>query len=101
MKIEALGIAVKSSSNKTLYVYFPYIKFGEKDVVRKPILGLKHPNPKYREAGANTLSKCVNAYRKDMSGETFTSFMTDLNKIIFDYVSSNVRHEKLGGILWK
>ena len=31
MKIEALGIAVKSSSNKTLYVYFPYIKFGEKE----------------------------------------------------------------------
>ena len=31
MKIEALGIAVKSSNNKTLYVYFPYIKFGEKE----------------------------------------------------------------------
>ena len=31
MKIEALGITVKSSSNKTLYVYFPYIKFGEKE----------------------------------------------------------------------
>ena len=34
MKIEALGIAVKSSSNKTLYVYFPYIKFGEKEILK-------------------------------------------------------------------
>ena len=68
-------------------------------LLNSAINALKHPNPNYREAGANTLSKCVNAYRKDMSGETFTSFMTDLNKIIFDYVSSNVRHEKLGGIL--
>ena len=38
MKIEALGITVKSSSNKTLYVYFPYIKFGEKDVVRNSLV---------------------------------------------------------------
>ena len=34
MKIEALGIAVKSSNNKTLYVYFPYIKFGEKESLK-------------------------------------------------------------------
>ena len=34
MKIEALGIAVKSSSNKILYVYFPYIKFGEKESLK-------------------------------------------------------------------
>ena len=34
MKIEALGIAVKSSNNKTLHVYFPYIKFGEKESLK-------------------------------------------------------------------
>ena len=34
-----------------------------------------------------------------MSGETFTAFMTDLNKVIFDLVSSNEKNSKLGGIL--
>ena len=69
-------------------------------LLRSAVAALRHPNAQYREAAANTLSKMRQRAvgRICLERRTFTEFMTDLNKIIFDYVSSNVRHEKLGGI---
>ena len=76
-----------------------HVTYSHRQLLGPAIEALKHPNPFVRKNAAGALRTCVNAYRKDLSGETFTSFMTEVNKIIFDYVSSNVKNEKMGGIL--
>jgi phosphatidylinositol kinase/protein kinase (PI-3 family) len=69
------------------------------DTLPQTIGALKHGKQFVRQNAANALRTCVIACRKNMSGETFTAFMTDLNKVIFDLVSSNEKNSKLGGIL--
>ena len=51
-----------------------------------------------RLRAASSLRLCVEAEAREMSSETFSRFMNELNRRIFDLVSSAESHEKQGGI---
>ncbi|CEM08834.1 unnamed protein product [Vitrella brassicaformis CCMP3155] len=65
----------------------------------KYLADLKSKNESVRAKAAKNLRIHVEAEAKEMSGGTFTKFMADLNKRIYDLVSSPHQEDKIGGIM--
>ncbi len=55
-------------------------------------------NDDVRLASAKELRKYVERESREMSSDTFTNYMNDLNKKIFDLVNSSDAQDKMGGI---
>lgn len=63
------------------------------------MLALRARNDDVRSRAARELCQHVAATSRERSGESFTRFINDVNKRIFDLVSSSDVSEKLGGIM--
>ena len=59
---------------------------------------LRSPTADIRARAAKQLRQCVEMEMRDLSTETYAAFMTELNKHIFELVSSGNPAEQLGGI---
>lgn len=62
------------------------------------MLELKNKQDDVRVSGAKNLRNYVYNKAREMSGETFSLFMNDLNRFIMELVNSNSPQEKLSGI---
>ncbi len=56
-------------------------------------------NPDVQAKAAHELRLYVEGEAREMNSESFTKYMNDLNRRIFDLVNSSDTHEKMGGIM--
>eukprot|EP00820_Chromera_velia_P019501 Cvel_28328.t1-p1 / transcript=Cvel_28328.t1 / gene=Cvel_28328 / organism=Chromera_velia_CCMP2878 / gene_product=Target of rapamycin, putative / transcript_product=Target of rapamycin, putative / location=Cvel_scaffold3684:1-13594(-) / protein_length=1847 / sequence_SO=supercontig / SO=protein_coding / is_pseudo=false len=68
-------------------------------VVTRYLADLRSKHESVRTKAAKNLRIHVEAEAREMSAGTFTKFMTDLNKRLYELVMSKEQHEKLGGII--
>ncbi|RKO94116.1 armadillo-type protein, partial [Blyttiomyces helicus] len=63
------------------------------------VVDLRSKNEDVRLRAANDLRDHVIAVSREVSGESFTKFVNDVNKRIFELIHSNDNIDKIGGIL--
>ncbi|GAM22047.1 hypothetical protein SAMD00019534_052220 [Acytostelium subglobosum LB1] len=69
------------------------------DALSKILLDLKNKNEEHRQKAARGLRTYVITQFREMSNESFTRFMGDVNNILFELVNSNSISDKIGGIM--
>ena len=60
---------------------------------------LKSKSPEIRAKAAQTLRIYVEGESREKSSDSFTRFMTELNRLILELVNSSNLEEKMGGIM--
>jgi FKBP12-rapamycin complex-associated protein len=63
------------------------------------VLPVPCSNPDVQAKAAKELRLYVESEAREMNSESFTKYMNDLNRRIFDLVNSSDTHEKMGGIM--
>jgi len=69
------------------------------DTLSRFLADLRSRNQDVRATAAESLRLFVEGEAREMTSESFTKYMNDLNKRIFDLVNSSDPYEKLGGIM--
>ncbi|CAE8625646.1 unnamed protein product [Polarella glacialis] len=72
---------------------------GDDDTLGRYLNDLRHRSEAVRLKAAKNLRIYVEAEAREMSRGTFSTFMTETTKRIYDLVSSDEAHEKIGGIM--
>ncbi|TPX35002.1 hypothetical protein SmJEL517_g02512 [Synchytrium microbalum] len=69
------------------------------EVLNKLLADIRSKNEDVRARGATDLRDYVVSVSREVSGETFSKFMNDVNRRIFELIQSNDVYDKIGGIL--
>ncbi|TPX38402.1 hypothetical protein SeMB42_g06762 [Synchytrium endobioticum] len=69
------------------------------EALNRLLLDIRSKNEDVRTKTAADLRDYVVAVSREVSGETFSKFMNDVNRRIFELIQSNDLHDKIGGIL--
>eukprot|EP00158_Paraphelidium_tribonemae_P009901 Partr_v1_DN28994_c0_g1_i3_m24719 putative Phosphatidylinositol 3-kinase len=73
---------------------------GQQESLLRIISDLRSPRPiESRQKSANELRAHVSLVARELTGESFTKFMNDINRRIFELIHSPDISDKLGGIL--